>query len=54
MEERTDEDRIIDSILLSGQERQYQDADFLPMKNSLYSNENVLPEYDHEVAQSIQ
>jgi hypothetical protein len=52
-----DEDRIIESLLNSGLpegQNFYQDSDFLPVKTSLYSNENLLPEYDFEVTQNIQ
>lgn len=53
-----DEDRIIESLLLQGltagnAENLYQDGEFLPVKTSLYSIENLLPEYDFENAPNV-
>lgn len=48
-EERTDEDRIIEVLIIEGQNRLYEDADFMPVKASLYASENHLPRYDVDV-----
>ena len=53
-EERTDEDRIIEAIVLEGKESLYEDIDFLPLRQSLYNTENVIPEYDDDHAQRIE
>ena len=51
---RTDEDRIIDTLIASGTSNLYEDMDFLPLRQSLYFKENVIPEYDDEVSQNIE
>ena len=53
-DDRTDEDRIIESIILEGNQGLFEDVDFLPSRQSLYNVENVVPEYDDEVSQKIQ
>lgn len=53
-DDRTDEDRIIESILIEGKQAQYEDIDFLPLRQSLYNAENVVPEYDDEISQRIE
>ena len=52
--ERTDEDRIIESLVIAGVNTVYQDYDFLPVRNSLYNIENFVPEYDEDVGPTIQ
>eukprot|EP00606_Chrysophyceae_sp_TOSAG23-5_P001556 GSChrysophyteH2.ASY1.ANO1.598.1 assembled CDS len=49
-EARTDEDRIQEVLIIEGQNRQYDDSDFLAVKQSLYYDENTNPEYDMEVS----
>ena len=49
-EARTDEDRIQEVLIIEGQNRQYDDSDFLAVKQSLYNDENANPEYDMEVS----
>jgi hypothetical protein len=48
-EERSDEDRIIEVLIIEGQNRQYEDTDFMPVKHSLYLSEKHVPDYDIEV-----
>ena len=43
---RTDEDRIREVLIIEGQQRQYEDSDFMPVKQSLYTQEHITPEYD--------
>lgn len=52
-EHRSDEDRIIESLVLEGRQRLYEDLDFLPTRQSLYQSEKQIPEYDDEVFQSV-
>lgn len=49
MEPRSDEEKIIEGLILEGLRKQYEDLDFLPIRQSLYNIENVIPEYDDEV-----
>jgi fructose-1,6-bisphosphatase len=49
-----EEERIIDSLLLSNSNKLYDDLDFLPTRTSLYLSEKQIPEYDDEVFQHIQ
>ena len=48
-DDRTDEDRIREVLVIEGQNRQYEDSDFMPVKQSLYMHEDNLPEYDENV-----
>ena len=43
---RSDEDRIINNIIIEGNNRQFDDTDFLPIRQSLYTNVTEIPEYD--------
>lgn len=52
-EERNDEERIIENMLLDGRNTLYEDLDFLPTRQSLYNSEKQIPEYDDEVFQRI-
>jgi hypothetical protein len=52
-DQRNDEDRIIESLVLEGKQRLYEDLDFLPTRQSLYMSEKQIPEYDDEVFQSV-
>jgi hypothetical protein len=53
-DERTDEDRIIEALVVEGKQGLYEDIDFLPLRQSLYNVENVIPDYDDEISQSIE
>lgn len=53
-EYRSEEDRIIENIVLDGQRALYDDLDFLPARQSLYHSEKAIPEYDDEIFQHIQ
>ena len=46
---RTEEDRIIEVLVIEGQNRLYEDGDFMPVKQSLYLSENMIPNYDLDV-----
>ena len=48
-EERSDEDRIIEVLIIESQGREYEDQDFMPLKHSLYLSENHVPDYDVEM-----
>eukprot|EP00605_Chrysophyceae_sp_TOSAG23-4_P001308 GSChrysophyteH1.ASY1.ANO1.1422.1 assembled CDS len=47
---RTDEDRIQEVLIIEGQNRQYEDTDFLGVKQSLYADEASLPAYDQGIS----
>ncbi len=51
---RTEEDRIIDNIILENTSTFYDDLDFIPARQSLYNSEKVIPDYDDELFQHIQ
>lgn len=53
-DDRTDEDRIIEALVVEGKHALYEDIDFLPLRQSLYNVENVVPVYDDEISQSIE
>jgi hypothetical protein len=53
-DDRTDEDRIIEALVVEGKQGLYEDIDFLPLRQSLYNVENVIPDYDDEISQSIE
>ena len=48
-EERSDEDRIIEVLIIESQGREYEDQDFMPLKHSLYISDTHVPDYDVEV-----
>ena len=50
---RTDEDRIIEVLVMENQKRKHEDADFLPIRQSLYNAETVVPVYDDDVSALI-
>jgi hypothetical protein len=54
-EMRTDEDRIIETLVIDGKNvvTTYDDADFLPVRQSLYNVQTVTPEYDDEISPQI-
>ncbi len=52
--QRNDEERIIESIVLEGERRLFEDFDFLPIRQSLYNTDHTIPEYDDEVGLLIQ
>ncbi len=47
--DRTDEDRIVETMLIEGNMNPYDDSDFVPIRQSLYAFPTVIPEYDDEV-----
>lgn len=50
---RTDEDRVIEQLVIEGTSRLYEDSDFMPIRQSLYNVKTVIPDYDLDYAQSI-
>jgi hypothetical protein len=54
-EMRTDEDRIIETLVIDGKNMvtTYDDVDFLPVRQSLYNVQTVTPEYDDEISPQI-
>lgn len=54
-EMRTDEDRIIETLFIDGNNvaNTYDDVDFLPVRQSLYNVQTVTPEYDDEISPQI-
>lgn len=50
---RSEEDKIIESLILEGNRRIYDDNDFLPIRQSLYNVENIVPMYDDEISPNI-
>jgi len=50
---RSEEDKIIETLILEGLRRFFDDADFLPIRQSLYNIENVVPLYDDETSALI-
>lgn len=52
-EDRNDEERIIENMMLDGRTALYEDLDFLPTRQSLYNSEKQIPEYDDEVFQRV-
>eukprot|EP01031_Cornospumella_fuschlensis_P030520 gene30520-36883_t len=53
-DDRSDEERIIENMLIDGHSALYEDLDFLPTRQSLYNSEKMIPEYDDENFQRIQ
>jgi hypothetical protein len=51
---KSDEQIIIDSILSDGNQKLFDDTDFLPIRQSLYTNPAEIPEYDGDVFHRIQ
>ncbi len=47
-EERSDEDRIIEVLIIEGQ-TDYEDQDFMPLKHSLYISDTHVPDYDMDL-----
>jgi hypothetical protein len=52
-DEKTDEDRIVETLLIGGTNSIFDDVDFLPIRQSLYNVQTVIPEYDDETAPRI-
>ena len=52
-EARMEEDRVIEIIKIEGGLRQYEDVDFLPIRQSLYEIEDIPPSYDEEASNNI-
>ena len=53
MADRSDEDRIIETMKLEGNTNPYDDTDFVPIRQSLYTVPTAIPEYDDEVFHQI-
>ena len=45
----SDEEKIISALVVEGLRNLYEDTDFLPIRQSLYNFENIIPLYDDEV-----
>lgn len=54
-DERTDEDRVIETLLIdsSSLTNTYDDVDFLPVRHSLYNVQTITPDYDDEISPHI-
>lgn len=52
-EVRTDEDVIIETLIIENERRLYEDIDFLPVRQSLYTIESIPPSYDQYVCDYI-
>ncbi len=50
---RSDEDKIVDALVIEDSGRLFDDTDFLPVRNSLYVNPTQIPEYDGDVFHRI-
>jgi hypothetical protein len=50
---RTDEDVIIETLVIENERRLYEDIDFLPIRQSLYLIESIPPAYDQNVCDYI-
>ena len=50
---RTDEDIIIETLIIENERRLYEDVDFLPIRQSLYLIESIPPAYDQNVCDYI-
>jgi hypothetical protein len=53
MSDRTDEDRIIETMIIERNNNQYDDTDFVPIRQSLYTVATAIPEYDDDVFHQI-
>ena len=53
-DERNDEDRIIESLIMAASDdAMYDDTDFLPVKISLYNEDKTTPDYDADISGMI-
>lgn len=52
-EERTEEDKIIEVMIIEGEGAQYEDSDFVPSRGSLYDTLDAVPLYDTGVSSQI-
>lgn len=50
---RSEEDKIIESLVVEGTNELYVDHDFLPIRQSLYNVETIVPTYDDDVSENI-
>lgn len=50
---RTDEDIIIETLIIENEQRMYEDIDFLPIRQSLYTIESIPPSYDQDICDFI-
>lgn len=53
MEERTEEDKIIEVMIIEGENAQYEDSDFVPSRGSLYDVIDAVPLYDAPTSSQI-
>jgi hypothetical protein len=53
MGDRTDEDRIIETMIIERNANSYDDTDFVPIRQSLYTVATAIPEYDDDVFHQI-
>jgi hypothetical protein len=52
-ESQTDEEKIITTLMIEGSRSLYDDSDFLPIRQSLYNYESIVPLYDDDIGASI-
>jgi hypothetical protein len=45
LDEKTEEDMIIENLVLEGGQ-QFEDQEFMPIRQSLYEIESIAPQYD--------
>ena len=50
---RSEEDKIIEVMVIEGLDKQYEDADFVPSRSSLYENIEVIPYYDEKISSQV-
>ena len=50
MEDRTEEDKIIEVLIIEGADAMFEDGDFVPSRGSLYETMDAVPPYDSAVS----
>ena len=53
MGDRTEEDKIIEVMIIEGEGAQYEDSDFVPSRGSLYDSLDAVPLYDASTSSQI-
>lgn len=53
MADRTEEDKIIEVMIIEGEDAQYEDSDFVPSRGSLYDSLDAVPLYDASISSQI-
>jgi hypothetical protein len=53
MEQRTEEDKIIEVMVIEGDESRFEDSDFVPSRGSLYDTLDMVPPYDQASSSQI-